>query len=157
MLQITNRLKPLRIQERSLETYARAIGRKLKIDPAHQVHVEFVSPARIRKLKNEHFALDEVTDCIAFPTLFPELPAGTPQLLGEIILCPAQIRKQGEENGLSFGEECLFVFTHGVLHLLGHDDDTPEKRRRMHRKQRDLMAAGGYPAGSPRWPFSWIA
>lgn len=157
MLQISSRLRSVRVQERALEKYAQAIGKKLKIDPAHQILLELCSPARIRSLKNQHFGRDEVTDCIAFPTLFPELPPGTPQMLGEILLCPSRIREQGEENGVSFGEECLFVFTHGVLHLLGHDDETAAKRRRMHARQRQLMAAGGYPPGSKRWPFSWFA
>jgi ssRNA-specific RNase YbeY (16S rRNA maturation enzyme) len=35
--------------------------------------------------------------------------------------------------------EALFVFTHGVLHLLGWDDSTPRRRARMFARQRALL------------------
>jgi rRNA maturation RNase YbeY len=36
-------------------------------------------------------------------------------------------------------EEVLLYAVHGVLHLLGYDDGDPASRRRMRRKEREII------------------
>jgi len=51
--------------------------------------------------------------------------------LGEIIINPAQIKRQAKENNNSFQQELIFVLVHGLLHLAGYDDKTEKDRLAM--------------------------
>lgn len=74
---------------------------------------------------------DEVmkTDVISQP-IGDELPDGT-RYLGEVIINEEQVRRQAREYGVSEAQELARVVAHGVLHLLGYEDETPEKRAQM--------------------------
>jgi probable rRNA maturation factor len=51
--------------------------------------------------------------------------------LGEIIIDYDRIERQAEDEGNSVEYELKFVLVHGLLHLLGWEDYTPEEKERM--------------------------
>jgi len=66
------------------------------------------------------------TDVITFP-------------YGEIVVCPAVAREQAPDHGLAVEEETLLYALHGLLHLAGYDDTTPNEARKMARAQERLL------------------
>jgi len=66
------------------------------------------------------------TDVITFP-------------YGEILVCPAVARDRAAGYGLEVEREVLLYALHGLLHLAGYDDTTPEAARRMARAQTRLL------------------
>jgi rRNA maturation RNase YbeY len=97
------------------------------------VSVVFIDSRRCRALNRRYLAHDWVTDVISFP-LAPE-----PVLEGEVYVNLDRARSQADQLGLPYGNEVLRLVVHGVLHLLGYDDRTPVRRRRMQRRQEDLV------------------
>lgn len=138
-LQVRNSLRAFRVDERALGRYFAALARALELGEEAAANVTFVGPRTIARLKHEHFGLRLETDCIAFGVDMGAMPGGV-RFLGDMVFCPHVIRENARELGRDFETEALFVFAHGVLHLLGWDDDTPRRRTRMWRKQDELLA-----------------
>ena len=91
--------------------------------PGKNVSVALVDDQEIKRVNKKFLNRDQTTDVIAFP--------GSGKDLGEVIICYPQIERQAGEYGNSLDYELKFVLVHGLLHLLGWEDYTPEDKERM--------------------------
>lgn len=87
----------------------------------------FVDDEKIIELNKKFLNHNYVTDVISFDLSDDNIN------LGEIYICYTQAERQAKEYGVSVENEILRLAIHGVLHLLGFEDDTEEKRNEMHR------------------------
>lgn len=78
---------------------------------------------RIRKLNLEWFGKDTVTDVISFA--YPDEGA-----TGEVIVNVQQAYEEGRLREGPDRELALYI-AHGCHHLMGADDDTPERKKAM--------------------------
>ena len=51
--------------------------------------------------------------------------------LGEVVLNYSQIKRQAKELNNSFEHELAFIYIHGLLHLLGYNDEREGDRVKM--------------------------
>jgi probable rRNA maturation factor len=58
--------------------------------------------------------------------------------LGEIVLCPAEIKKDAKKYGMIFDRALAWMLIHGVLHLVGYDHHT-SKQDTMRMEQKEDM------------------
>ncbi len=101
---------------------------------------------RVRELNRNYLGRDEPTDVIAFSMLpdeedrssFVPPPDGV-QHLGEVIISYPQAQIQAEEHGHSIEKELTILIIHGVLHLLGYEDEKPELKRRMAAREKEIL------------------
>jgi probable rRNA maturation factor len=107
---------------------------------AAELGVHLVGERRIRMLNREHRGLDEVTDVLSFPLEDEgeEPMEGVPRLLGDVVLCPVQARRQAEADGTPPAFETALLIVHGVLHLLGWDHEVHPAPMAM--RQAELLA-----------------
>jgi probable rRNA maturation factor len=77
------------------------------------------------------------TDVISFD-LSESSDAG---LTAQLIISAETARREGPINALGPQAELLLYVLHGLLHVIGHDDQTPEDRDAMTLLQNDLLAA----------------
>ncbi len=96
------------------------------------ISLAFVKEEEIKKINKIYRKKNHSTDVLAFAY-------SKKSLIGEIILCPAKIKKNAEENNTVFEEELLRVFVHGVLHLLGYSHNRKEKEKEMNEKTRTIL------------------
>jgi probable rRNA maturation factor len=88
------------------------------------------------------------------PRLRPsELPGSGAQraperMLGDIVIGVDTAVRQARAYDATLRAEVERLLIHGLLHLLGHDHETPRERARMVREERRLAAAVGLP-----WPY----
>jgi probable rRNA maturation factor len=135
--------------ERALRGLLAAIGR-----PAATVSLSFVGDRAMRRLNREHRGKDRTTDVLSFPMYEPfNVPrqpvAGEPELmLGDIIISLDVAARQAAAYDAALDAEIERLLVHGVLHLLGHDHEEPDERRRMVREERKLAKAIGL-----AWPY----
>ena len=134
-LSVDHRVKSFRLFPRRLEGVIERMGEQLGLPSRTGISLVLCSPRALSKLKQEHFGYREITDVIAFPTGFP----GIEGLLGEIWIAPETVWKNGLRFHKGLNGEFLFVLAHGLLHLLGLDDDTPRLRAAMFRRQEELL------------------
>lgn len=91
-----------------------------------------VGDAEIREINRRFLNHDHVTDIITFPLEEDPLEA-------ELVISADTARRQAREYGVTVREECIRLAIHGILHLAGHDDGTEEDRRRMKRREDQLL------------------
>lgn len=97
------------------------------------VSVVFIDNRSSRALNRRYLGRDWVTDVLSFPLTPP------PVVDGEVYVNLDRARRQADQLGLPYGNEVLRLVVHGVLHLLGYDDDTPGRWRRMQMRQEALV------------------
>jgi len=89
----------------------------------------------ITRLNKEFFAIDRPTDVISF-CLEDEISRG---IWGEIIVSVEAALNYSEAHHCLWEEEMLRYIIHGILHLMGYDDHTPAEKRKMRRKENQLL------------------
>ena len=99
-----------------------------------------VTLEEMRDLNRKYLLKDYATDVLAFP-MREESRRGF--LLGDVIICPELIRKEKGQYDVDAGKELEFVAAHGVLHLLGHEDEDAEGWRRMESREREILGLRG--------------
>lgn len=85
-----------------------------------------VTAEKIQELNKTYRGKDAVTDILSFGEyvdehIFEEGVEGAEIFLGELFFCPEFIGNAAKEDAISVTHEMVYVFSHGVLHLLGFD------------------------------------
>ena len=57
------------------------------------------------------------------------------KLSGDMFISIDSVRENALEYGAEFDEELHRVMVHGLLHLIGYDDHTPEDEKLIHEKE----------------------
>jgi rRNA maturation RNase YbeY len=96
------------------------------------VAIVLTSDDHLRQLHRDFMGIDEVTDVMTFPH-------GEEAQGGDIIISVDRAAEQGGEAGLTPDQEIAFLAVHGLLHLMGWEDDTPEHRSRMLARQAEII------------------
>ncbi|MEJ5286758.1 MAG: Metal-dependent hydrolase YbeY, involved in rRNA and/or ribosome maturation and assembly [Candidatus Kapaibacterium sp.] len=91
------------------------------------INLVIVGEDAILQLNKEYLGHDYITDVISF-----NLSEGK-DLLGEVYICLQQAERQATEYNVSLENELLRLAIHGVLHILGFEDDTFDKKSEMHK------------------------
>ncbi len=105
---------------------------------AERISVSFTGPDAIRRLNAAHRSIDRPTDVLSYPfdASFPHGPGG------EVVICPKVVRRYAERDGRRLQERLRETVIHGVLHLMGHEDETDAGAAAMaERTARIMMGA----------------
>ncbi|MBE0415554.1 MAG: rRNA maturation RNase YbeY [Dehalococcoidia bacterium] len=103
----------------------------------------------IRQLNKRYRGRDEVTDVLSFALLedsnppFINPPDGVLHL-GEVILSYPQAAAQAEEHHHSQERELALLVIHGVLHLLGHEDENTQGELKMRAEEERVLGGLSY-------------
>lgn len=107
-----------------------------------QLTVLLVDDAGSAALHRQHFDDAEPTDVMTFPDGTGDPESGL-RHLGDLAVGADVARRVAAERGRREEDEvCLYVL-HGVLHLLGYDDEDEDDARTMWQAQRRLLGAIG--------------
>lgn len=102
----------------------------------------FCDDDQIRALNRDYMGEDCPTDVLSFPQGASPALRG-PRPLGDVVISVPAAARQAAAAGHSLPTEIEWLLLHGVLHLLGHDDATPEGLADMIRRQRAILEAEG--------------
>ena len=83
---------------------------------------------------NRQFLGHDYTDIITFDYSTPSV------LNGDIFISLDTVRSNAEQLNISFDAELLRILIHGVLHLTGQGDKTPETKAQMTAKEEHALA-----------------
>jgi probable rRNA maturation factor len=110
-----------RVAEKTLELSRYTFGKNSTLS----LSVEVVSKREIVLLNKQYRGKNIPTDILSFPTFSEEvlqkMRFSESIFFGEIIMCPDVIREDARKDGVSYAREMTFVFSHGILHLLGYE------------------------------------
>ena len=117
----------------------------LGIEDDVEVSCVLVDDERIHEINREYRHIDRSTDVISFAMEDNDqfYVEGMPRTLGDIFISVDHAKKQAEEYGHSLRREMCFLFTHGILHLLGYDHMTEADEKVMFAKQEEVLNSYG--------------
>lgn len=125
--------------------------------PPVEIAIVLTDDESMQELNRRFRGTDAPTDVLAFPNEprgpFVHAP-GFPRYLGDIAISYPRAQEQAAEAGHSLMAELQLLVVHGVLHLLGYDDETEPERVRMWAAQEAILKALGVEVVLPD-PSSW--
>ena len=122
------------------EYYQRTLD-VLKLKDDYDLSLIICGPITIRRINREYRHIDRVTDVISFALLDEEDSWSFDERveLGDIFINRKRVFEQAEEYGHSVKREFVFLFVHGLLHLLGYDHMNEEDEKRMFALQKKII------------------
>jgi len=133
-IEVNNRTRSkinINLVKRVVREFARAYKIKQK-----EISLAFVGDAEIKKLNKNYRQINKPTDILSFAPLNNAEDnligqAGEADYLGELVIDYSQIKRQAGQFGNSAEKELIFILVHGLLHLIGYNDDTEKGRLEM--------------------------
>jgi probable rRNA maturation factor len=104
--------------------------------------VLLVDDGESAKLHAKHFEDPEPTDVMTFPDGATDPETGL-RHLGDLAVGVDVASRVAQERGRSEADEVCLYILHGVLHLLGYDDEDERDQREMWAIQKRLLATVG--------------
>ena len=94
-----------------------------------------VGKTKIRNINRDYRNIDRVTDVISFANIdsddYDYLSEDGEVNLGDIFINVDRVKSQAKKYGHSIKREFMFLFVHGMLHLLGYDHMEKEDEKIM--------------------------
>lgn len=110
----------------------------LSLKGNRNVSIIFVTPEAIHAINKDYRNIDRATDVISFALQDEqasyEMMEGEDEL-GDIFINIQAIVEQAKSYEHSLRREVCFLFTHGLLHLLGYDHMVAEDEQKMFQLQ----------------------
>lgn len=121
----------VRVLRRAARTFVQTLA------PGGELSIVVTTDREIRQLNRQWRGKDKPTDVLSFPQ---DPKTG---LLGDIVISLDTARRQAGEGGRPLSEELERLLAHGLLHLLGHDHETPDDAQRMAKAEVALLGQVG--------------
>ncbi|MDP2921902.1 MAG: rRNA maturation RNase YbeY [Candidatus Omnitrophota bacterium] len=106
-------------------------------EPDAELSLVFVNDMYIRNLNWKYRRIDSATDVLAFPMRDSRGLSGS--ILGDVVISVETARREAKKRKKDFQEELDLYLAHGILHLLGYDDEKPRARKKMREKEKELL------------------
>ena len=121
------------LDERKVNRWIRAVAADYGFAVGNITYI-FCSDERELEVNRQFLGHDYYTDVITFDYSTPST------LNGDIFISLDTVRSNAETVGTSFDHELLRILIHGVLHLTGQGDKTPETKAQMTAKEEKALA-----------------
>lgn len=134
-IMVTNLQKKLRLNTPRIKKLIKKILEKFKKNIAN-VSVVFVNKSEIKRLNKKFLGKNYLTDVLSFDNSikFPRKIS-----FWEIVICTDAAIKNAEIFKTSQDYELRLYLLHGILHLLGFDDNNAKKRKMMQKKENEIL------------------
>lgn len=128
----TDNVKMPALKRRATNAWIRAVAARYGKQVGDVAYI-FCDDAKILEVNRQYLQHDYYTDIITF-----DYCEGN-TLHGDIFISLDTVRSNAAEFGATFDNELHRILIHGILHLCGQADKTPEARAEMTRKENDAL------------------
>ena len=129
----SDRIEMPAFEERKVTKWIRAVAADYGFAVGN-INYIFCSDERELEVNREFLGHDYYTDVITFDY------STSSTLNGDIFISLDTVRSNAEMVGTTFDHELLRILIHGVLHLTGQGDKTPETKAQMTEKEEKALA-----------------
>lgn len=102
-----------------------------------EVDIAIVSGQKMAWCNRTYLGHAGQTDVISFD--LTNTPPDPKHLVAELIVCSDVAIREAKKRKLAASNELLLYILHGLLHVIGYDDQTPADRKIMHKRQDHLL------------------
>lgn len=133
------------------ETWLRLVAERalvgVGVGSGAELSLVIATQEKVQELNRDYLSKNVPTDVIAFSMLpgeedlssFVSPPDGVDHL-GEVIISYPQAVIQAEDYRHSIKREMAVLIIHGVLHLLGYEDEEPELKQLMSIREKEILS-----------------
>lgn len=116
-------------------TFQNWFDRTLQTENCHPGDITFIfcTDTYLLAINRQYLQRNTFTDVIAFNYSEP------PKISGDIFISMERVQENAEKYAVSFYNELCRVMIHGILHLIGYDDQTPADKKIMTAKEDDYL------------------
>lgn len=159
MLYTDNRQNKIEVNEELVNIINEVCEKALRAEEVnipYQISLLFVDNEEIRDINRETRGIDKATDVLSFPMLdypkdkvfkevykdtkFNEIYLdGEELVLGDMVLSLERAKEQSIEYNHSFNREVCYLVVHSILHLLGYDHMEDEEKKRMRKREEEIL------------------
>jgi len=140
-VEVSNRQRKVPVDGRQVGRLTRLLLGELLGMSRAQLSICLLDDAGMARLNETYLHHAGPTDVITFDYHEAGGAGDCDELYGEICLGVEEAQRQARRYGTSWPEELTRYLVHGVLHLLGYDDQQPAVRRRMKQQEDRLLRA----------------
>ena len=144
LISIRQEAKRYKVSHSRVQKLTENILRYLSVSAA-ELDILLVSDSAIRKINRKLLKHDWATDVISIGEKGTVPKRGlSPKLIqGNLVISLDTTTRQAKEYGNDFFYELMFYICHGILHILGWEDNTVVKRKRMLENQTKILKVIG--------------
>ena len=102
-----------------------------------EVSILLTTEEHIRQLNRDYRGKDRPTDVLSFQQLEDDL--SSPVILGDVVISVGTAARQAAERDRTLDDELSLLIVHGILHLLGYDDETEEGAEEMRKHEMAVL------------------
>lgn len=95
-----------------------------QLQQKNELILVFLSTQQIKSVNNQFRQKNKPTDVLSFSST-------DPRCLGELLFSIGVLKKQAKAQNHSLQAEFVYMFIHGVLHLLGYDHEISKKEEKL--------------------------
>lgn len=99
-----------------------------------KINIIFCDNDKLNSFKKEYFNDDVLTDIVTFPI------KNDNKLEAEIYISIEMAKINADEFNVTLNNELSRLIVHGVLHLIGFNDDTEDSKKIMFLKQDEIIS-----------------
>ena len=137
-IKVKNLQKKVKIKNSIVKKWAEKALVELKKEKA-ELSVLLVDDAQIKKLNYQYRQENTPTDVLAFRMGEGRFSSFNSGLLGDVVISPERAKAQAKRFSNSLEREICLYLIHGILHLTGYQDETEASKRRMEKKQEEIL------------------
>lgn len=108
---------------------------------AAEVSILLVNDEEMQAMNSKYRGIDRPTDVLSFSQMDEGSAPfeDSPVILGDIVISVDTAERQAVSRGEPVDDELDMLVVHGILHLLGYDDETDEKSEIMLSRQAVIL------------------
>jgi probable rRNA maturation factor len=114
----------------------------LELKEKYELSLSIIDDETIHSYNKQYRNIDRPTDVLSFAFQDEEdmiLDSKMPTELGDILISYDTMLRQADDYGHSTDREMCFLFTHGLLHLLGYDHMEKDDEEEMFSLQNKIL------------------
>ena len=131
----------LKLDEKALKKACLSVMRAERVRKDAVLSLSALDEKEMEELNRRYLKRDGPTDVIAF-SMGEDCEQG--YLMGDVLICPQVILDRLRQYEVDEERVLEYVAVHGVMHLLGYEDEDEKDWEDMDRKQREIL---GLPEG----------
>ena len=128
----TENVKAPKLEKRKTNAWIKTVAAKYDKKIGEIAYI-FCDDAKILEVNKTYLQHDYFTDIITFDYCEGAV------LNGDIFISLDTVRTNAQEFGVTFENELHRILIHGILHLCGQEDKTPEARLEMTLKENEAL------------------
>ncbi|MGL4616739.1 MAG: rRNA maturation RNase YbeY [Mycoplasmoidaceae bacterium] len=142
MLNYISNSKIKKSNEKIFNDICYELSKIIKIKKCLYFELSIIDNSKMKDLCKIYYRIKKTTDVLSFPS--NKIILKSSNFMGEVFINNDRVISQAKKYKHSYEQELYFLFTHGILHLLGYDHQNQDQEKKMFDIQKEVLKKSVY-------------